>query len=159
MCTGNRPSGATVYVEPDSVVSLNNDLLQTRAKEERAVREVLRELTERLAAQRVAIEQGLQLLGEVDFIVAKGRLSRRMHGVAPRITTERRLRLVTARHPLLTDPVPIDVHLGLQERTLVITGPNTGGKTAVLKTVGTAQRHGSIRLAHSRACRERTAPV
>ena len=133
---GESASGATVYVEPDSVVSLNNDLLQTRAKEERAVREVLRELTERLAAQRVAIEQGLQLLGEVDFIVAKGRLSRRMHGVAPRITTEKRLRLVTARHPLLTDPVPIDVHLGWQERTLVITGPNTGGKTAVLKTVG-----------------------
>ena len=133
---GESASGATVYVEPDSVVGLNNHLLQTRAKEERAVREVLRELTERLAAQRVAVEQGLQLLGEVDLIVAKGRLSRRMHGIAPRITTEKRLRLVAARHPLLTDPVPIDVHLGPQERTLVITGPNTGGKTAVLKTVG-----------------------
>jgi DNA mismatch repair protein MutS2 len=134
---GESASGATVYVEPDSVVSLNNHLLQTRAKEERAVREVLRELTERLAIQHVAIEQALQLLGEVDLIVAKGRLSRRMHGVAPRITTgEKRLRLVAARHPLLTDPVPIDIHLGPQERTLVITGPNTGGKTAVLKTVG-----------------------
>ena len=133
---GESASGATVYVEPDSVVGLNNHLLQTRAKEERAVRDVLRELTERLAAQRVAIEQGLQLLGEADLIVAKGRLSRRMHGIAPRITTEKRLRLVAARHPLLTDPVPIDVHLGPQERTLVITGPNTGGKTAVLKTVG-----------------------
>ena len=133
---GESASGATVYVEPESVVGLNNDLLQTRAKEERAVREVLRELTERLAAQRVAVEQGLKLLGEVDLIVAKGRLSRRMHGVAPHLTTEKRLRLVAARHPLLTDPVPIDIHLGPQERTLVITGPNTGGKTAVLKTVG-----------------------
>ena len=133
---GESASGATVYVEPESVVGLNNDLLQTRAKEERAVREVLRELTERLAAQRVAVEQGLKLLGEVDLIVAKGRLSCRMHGVAPHMTTEKRLRLVAARHPLLTDPVPIDIHLGPQERTLVITGPNTGGKTAVLKTVG-----------------------
>ena len=134
---GESASGATVYVEPDSVVSLNNHLLQTRAKEERAVREVLRDLTERLAIQHVAIEQALQLLGEVDLIAAKGRLSRRMHGVAPRITTtQKRLRLVAARHPLLADPVPIDVHLGPQERTLVITGPNTGGKTAVLKTVG-----------------------
>ena len=134
---GESASGATVYVEPDSVVSLNNHLLQTRAKEERAVREILRELTERLAIQHVAMEQALQLLGEVDLIVAKGRLSRRMHGVAPRITTtEKRLRLVAARHPLLTDPVPIDVHLGPQERALIITGPNTGGKTAVLKTVG-----------------------
>ncbi len=133
---GESASGATVYVEPDSVVGLNNHLLQTRAKEERAVRKVLRELTDRLATQRVAIQQGLQLLGEVDLIAAKGRLSRRMHGIAPRITTEKRLRLVAARHPLLTDPVPIDVRLGPQERTLVITGPNTGGKTAVLKTVG-----------------------
>ena len=134
---GESASGATVYVEPDSVVNLNNHLLQTRAKEERAIREVLRELTERLAIQHVAIEQALQLLGEADLIVAKGRLSRRMQGVAPRIsTTDKRLRLVAARHPLLTDPVPIDVHLGPQERTLVITGPNTGGKTAVLKTVG-----------------------
>lgn len=133
---GESASGATVYVEPDSVVGLNNHLLQSRAKEERAVREVLRELTERLAIQRVAIEQGLQLLGEVDLIAAKGQLSRRMHGVAPRMTPERRLRLVAARHPLLSDPVPVDVHLASQERTLVITGPNTGGKTAVLKTVG-----------------------
>jgi len=133
---GESASGATLYVEPGSVVGLNNDLLQTRAREERAVREVLRELTERLATQRVEIMQGLNLLGEVDFIVAKGRLSVRMRGVAPRMTRERRLRLVAARHPLLQDPAPVDVHLGQGERTLVVTGPNTGGKTAVLKTVG-----------------------
>lgn len=133
---GESSSGATLYVEPENVVSLNNHLLQTRAREERAVREVLRELTERLAAQRVEIVQGLNLLGEVDFIVAKGRLSRRMQGVAPRMNGERRLRLLAARHPLLQDPVPVDIRLGPRERTLVVTGPNTGGKTAVLKTVG-----------------------
>ena len=133
---GESSSGATLYVEPENVVGLNNHLLQTRAREERAVREVLRELTERLAAQRVEIVQGLNLLGEVDFIVAKGRLSRRMQGVAPRMNGERRLRLLAARHPLLRDPVPVDIRLGPRERTLVVTGPNTGGKTAVLKTVG-----------------------
>ena len=133
---GESSSGATLYVEPENVVSLNNHLLQTRAREERAVREVLRELTERLAAQRVEIVQGLNLLGEVDFIVAKGRLSRRMQGVAPRMNGERRLRLLAARHPLLRDPVPVDIRLGPRERTMVVTGPNTGGKTAVLKTVG-----------------------
>ena len=133
---GESASGATLYVEPENVVSLNNHLLHTRAREERAVREVLRQLTERLAAQRVEIVQGLKLLGEVDFIVAKGRLSSRMQGVPPRMNRERRLRLVAARHPLLRDPAPVDVHLGPGERTLVVTGPNTGGKTAVLKTVG-----------------------
>ena len=133
---GESASGATLYVEPGHVVGLNNHLLQTRAKEERAVREVLRELTERLAAQRVDIAQGLNLLGEVDFVVAKGRLSTRMQGIPPRMNRERRLRLLAARHPLLQDPVPVDVRLGPGERTLVVTGPNTGGKTAVLKTVG-----------------------
>ncbi|MDE0204977.1 MAG: endonuclease MutS2, partial [Candidatus Tectomicrobia bacterium] len=133
---GESSSGVTLYVEPENVVGLNNHLLQTRAREERAVREVLREITERLAAQRVEIIQGLNLLGEVDFIVAKGRLSRRMQGVAPRMNGERRLRLLAARHPLLQDPVPVDIRLGPRERTLVVTGPNTGGKTAVLKTVG-----------------------
>ena len=133
---GESASGATLYVEPENVVGLNNYLLQTRAREERAVREVLRQLTERVGAQRVDIVQGLKLLGEVDFTVAKGRLSSRMQGVAPRMNRERRLRLLAARHPLLRDPAPVDVHLGPGERTLVVTGPNTGGKTAVLKTVG-----------------------
>ena len=133
---GESASGATLYVEPENVVGLNNHLLQTRAREERAVRDVLRQLTERLAAQRVEILQGLNLLGEADFVIAKGRLSTRMRGVAPRMNRERRLRLLAARHPLLQDPVAVDVHLGPGERTLVVTGPNTGGKTAVLKTVG-----------------------
>src|SRR5499427_1939494 len=133
---GESASGATVYVEPASVVELNNQLLHIQAEEEREVRQVLRQLTERLAAQSVAVEQGLELLGEADFIVAKGRLSRQFASVRAPHTQHLELRLLGARHPLLSAAVPTDVCLGPDSRTLVITGPNTGGKTAALKTVG-----------------------
>lgn len=133
---GESASGATVYVEPDGVVEFNNQLLHIQAEEEREIRQILRQLTERVAVQSVAIEQALELLGEADFLVAKGRLSRQMHGVAPRFVSRQELRLLGARHPALPSAVPIDVRLGPEDRTLVITGPNTGGKTAALKTVG-----------------------
>lgn len=133
---GESASGATVYVEPDNVIDLNNQLLHSRAAEERAIREVLQQLTERLSVQSVALQQALQIVGEIDFLVAKGRLSQRMQGIAPQLTSEPCLHLLQARHPLLSTPVPVDVHLGPDDKALVITGPNTGGKTAVLKTVG-----------------------
>jgi DNA mismatch repair protein MutS2 len=133
---GESASGATVYVEPDSIVDFNNQLLHAQAEEERAIREVLRELTTQLAVHRVALEHALQILAEVDFLCAKGRLSIRLCGVAPHFTSQAQLRLVAARHPLITAPVPIEVHLEPSQSTLVITGPNTGGKTAALKTVG-----------------------
>ena len=133
---GESASGATIYVEPESVVDLNNHLSHTQAAEERVVREVLRELTGRLAAQRVAFEQALFIVGEIDLILAKARLSRRMQGIAPSFTSSAQLDLPSARHPLIPNAVPIHVQLGPLHRTLVITGPNTGGKTAVLKTVG-----------------------
>ncbi len=133
---GESSSGATVYVEPEAIVPLNNQLLHEQAEEERAIRAVLRDLTARVAVQRVALAQALQIIGEVDLIVAKGRLSLRMQGAAPQFVSERQLHLQAAHHPLIADPVPIDVSLGSEDRTLVITGPNTGGKTAVLKTVG-----------------------
>ena len=84
----------------------------------------------------MAFTSRLAHLGEIDFLVAKGRLSQRMQGIAPQLTEQPSLRLLQARHPLLPTPVPVDVHLGPDTKTLVITGPNTGGKTAVLKTVG-----------------------
>ena len=133
---GESASGATVYVEPESIVDLNNQLLHAQAEEERAIREVLRQLTMRVAVQRVVLSQAQQIIGDVDFIVAKGRLSLRMTGAAPRFGTDGRLQMLAARHPFLSDPVPIDVQVEPAQRTLVITGPNTGGKTAVLKTVG-----------------------
>lgn len=133
---GESSSGATVYVEPDSVVDLNNQFWREQAEEERAVRAVLRELTNRLAAQGIPLGQALQIVGEIDFLHAKGRLSQRMQGSVPRFTSEPHLRLLSARHPLLDAPVPIDAHVGPEARTLIITGPNTGGKTIALKTVG-----------------------
>ncbi len=133
---GESASGATLYVEPENAVDPNNQLLRAQSEEERAVRQVLRDLTERVAVQRVALEQALQIMGEIDLVLAKGRLSVGMHGAAPRLTTDAHLQLVAARHPLLREPVPVDVHVGPESRTLVITGPNTGGKTAILKTVG-----------------------
>ncbi len=133
---GESSSGATVYVEPDSVVDLNNQVFHIQAEEERAVREVLRELTARVAVQRVALAQAQQIMGEVDLLVAKGRLSVSMKGVAPQFAEDNRVNLLAARHPSIVEPVPVDVQIGGEDRTLVITGPNTGGKTAVLKTVG-----------------------
>lgn len=133
---GESASGATVYVEPEQVVDLNNRLLHAHAEEEREEREVLRELTGRVAVQRVVLEQSLAIVGHLDFICAKGRLSLQMQGSSPCLTTQQRMHLVAARHPLLREPTPIDVQLGPENRTLVVTGPNTGGKTAVLKTVG-----------------------
>jgi DNA mismatch repair protein MutS2 len=133
---GESASGATVYVEPEQVVELNNQLLHTQAEEERAIRAVLRELTVRVAAQRAPLDQALQLVGEIDVVCAKGHLSLRMRGAAPQFSLDTRLELREARHPLLTAPIPIDIHIEPERRTLVITGPNTGGKTAVLKTLG-----------------------
>ncbi len=133
---GESASGATVYVEPDGAVELNNQLLHIQAEEEREVRQILRQLTERLSAQSVALAQAIEGLGEVDFVVAKGHLSRDMQGSAPHFVTPLALRVLGARHPLLPTAVPIDICVGPEHRTLVITGPNTGGKTAALKTLG-----------------------
>jgi DNA mismatch repair protein MutS2 len=133
---GESASGATVYVEPEPVVDLNNQLFHAQAEEERAIRDVLRELTARVAVQRVGLAQAQQIMGEVDLVVAKGRLSTRMQGVSPQFTDAPQVHLLAARHPMIAEPVPVDVQIGPEDRTLVITGPNTGGKTAVLKTVG-----------------------
>ncbi|HEY8416735.1 MAG TPA: endonuclease MutS2 [Limnochordales bacterium] len=130
-------SGATVFVEPLEVVELNNELQEARSQEEQEVERLLRHLSAQVG--RVAEEMlvGVSLLAELDLILAKARLAESMRAVAPKMNEEGWVRIVGGRHPLLTGRVvPIDVWLGREARVLVITGPNTGGKTVTLKTIG-----------------------
>ncbi|MGE5554165.1 MAG: endonuclease MutS2 [Betaproteobacteria bacterium] len=130
-------SGATLFVEPLAVVELNNQLRQVAAAEQEEVRRILAALTQRVASAASDLEAAMVALGQIDFLLAKGKLAREMDATPPRLNREGRIRLRQARHPLLTGPVvPIDVTLGEDFATLVITGPNTGGKTVTLKTVG-----------------------
>ncbi|HHW13658.1 MAG TPA: endonuclease MutS2, partial [Firmicutes bacterium] len=124
-------------VEPLSVVELNNQLRQVTSAEEEEVHRILAELSQRVAASASELKGAMEALGRLDFLLAKGKLAREMEATAPRLNREGRLNLRRARHPLLTGAVvPIDVTLGEDFTTLVITGPNTGGKTVTLKTIG-----------------------
>lgn len=131
-------TGSTLFIEPMSVVKLNNDLKEAFLKEQEAIEAVLAELSN-LAAQYAAyLLDNYRILADLDFIFAKANLAKIQNGMAPIFNTEGRIRIRQGRHPLL-DPkkvVPIDVHLGDTFHLLIITGPNTGGKTVSLKTVG-----------------------
>jgi DNA mismatch repair protein MutS2 len=130
-------SGATVFMEPTAVVELGNELRRLAIQERQEVERILRELSGLVGRRSDPLEATLSLLGEVDFIAARAKLSCASRATEPAINTNGVLRLRQARHPLLRgEVVPIDVHLGDAFSVLVITGPNTGGKTVTLKTVG-----------------------
>lgn len=130
-------SGATVFMEPAAVVELGNELRQAEARERQEVERILRELTAQIGRYAPALAETVDLLGEVDFILARGKAALLMDAVEPMINREGFVALRRARHPLLTGPVvPIDLDLGREATVIVITGPNTGGKTVSLKTVG-----------------------
>jgi len=145
-------SGLTLYVEPSVVVELNNGLRQLHARATAEIRNVLLNLTAMVRRQREAIAQTVDALVELDLLAARARLARRLRAARPKLADDGRLVLRAARHPLLAAraaaeaapappaqaecPVPIDVELGGAFHVLVITGPNTGGKTVALKTVG-----------------------
>jgi len=130
-------SGATVFIEPQRIVERGNELRDTELAIEEEIRRILRELSGVIGAWAEALERDQRTLGLLDFIVAKARLAGEMGATNPRVGDEGVLSLRSARHPLLTGQVvPIDVWAGDDFRTLVITGPNTGGKTVALKTVG-----------------------
>lgn len=130
-------SGATLFVEPMAVVELNNKIKEAQVEEEREVQRILRELSRRVGAQGKALADGVDVLARLDLIFAKARLARRMDGVRPQMNEDGWLHIKGSRHPLLTgNVVPIDVWLGKDNHVLVITGPNTGGKTVTLKTIG-----------------------
>ena len=131
-------SGSTLFIEPMAVVEIGNDLKQWMAKEQREIERILAEFSGRVAPDAPLIANNIALLTELDAIFAKARLGREMHAVPPKLNREGRIRLLRARHPLI-DPatvVPNDLWLGEEFKALIITGPNTGGKTVTLKTVG-----------------------
>ncbi|MBF6589381.1 MAG: endonuclease MutS2 [Ktedonobacterales bacterium] len=131
-------SGATVFVEPLAVVEMNNRLRQLQIEERQEVERILQELSGEVGAEAAYVRLAVELLAEIDVQLAKARYAGLIRAGAPRVNSEGRLRLRRARHPLLTGKVvPIDFWLGGDEaRMVVITGPNTGGKTVALKTVG-----------------------
>ncbi|MCI9481394.1 MAG: endonuclease MutS2 [Oscillibacter sp.] len=131
-------SGATLFVEPMGVVQANNEYIELEAKEQKEIERILAELSADAAAHREDIQWDYDALVHLDLIFARGELSYKMDGVRPEVRRDGCTRLRRARHPLLDakKAVPIDLELGNAFDTLVITGPNTGGKTVSLKTLG-----------------------
>ncbi|MDE0018585.1 MAG: endonuclease MutS2 [Candidatus Poribacteria bacterium] len=150
-------SGATFFVEPLGIVQMNNQLHEATEAEHREIQRILLTLTDHVRDHLPELESSLELLAEFDFLNAKARFSLALNAVEPKLNTRANVKLIEARHPLLEchlqneqppDPdaevdanlpkqvVPTNIHIGKTFKTLIITGPNTGGKTVVLKTVG-----------------------
>lgn len=134
-------TGATVFIEPLTVVEVGNDLRQAVLEEEREIQRILSELSSEVGANSEEILQNLMLYAEIDLAMAKAQYAQSMKAVEPSISIGERgtgtLKLVKARHPLLKEKaVPLSVEIGKDFSTLIITGPNTGGKTVALKTIG-----------------------
>lgn len=131
-------TGSTLFIEPMAIVKLNNDLKELYAKEQEEIQVILARLSEDTATYIEEIRANYRSLTDLDFIFARGQLAYSMNGSRPILNTEGRIRIRSGRHPLL-DPrkvVPITVTLGEDFSLLIVTGPNTGGKTVSLKTVG-----------------------
>ncbi|WP_040477214.1 endonuclease MutS2 [Halanaerobium saccharolyticum] len=134
---GQSASGLTLFMEPMSVVRLNNELREVRAKESAEIQRILQMLSSKIAQDEEIIKRDLMIITRLDSIAAAAKFSLDFECNAADINQKGIIELKQARHPLLKeDPVPIDLKLGDDIATLVITGPNTGGKTVALKTVG-----------------------
>lgn len=130
--------GGTLFIEPQVIIDMNNHLRELESQEKEEMARILAELSAGVSEAFHDLNNNQELLAELDFIMAKGKLSQRMDAEEPKLDDQHVLELKDARHPLL-DPkkaVPITVSLGRDYHTLVITGPNTGGKTLTLKTMG-----------------------
>ncbi|SHE51943.1 DNA mismatch repair protein MutS2 [Seinonella peptonophila] len=131
-------SGATLFIEPAQVVSLNNQLREQELAEEQEIERILREVSQSVLEVVEPLAINVDRLGTMDVIFAKAQFGRVYRGICPILSEDCKLRLKKARHPLIPadQVVPIDVNLDDQQKAILITGPNTGGKTVSLKTVG-----------------------
>lgn len=132
-------SGSTVYIEPRAVVQLNEEITQLRADERHEMARILRELSNMLRPHTNIIRNNAWVLGHLDFVRAKFLFMQENKAVVPQLSTDKTVQLLQVRHPLLTNPIANDLHFLDELTVIVITGPNTGGKTVMLKTLGLAQ--------------------
>ena len=141
-------TGVTLFMEPLSIVQLENNLSELFSLEKQEVEKILLTLSLKLSPNLPVLERNLELLSHLDFVFAKAKLGKKMDGVRPSLEKEKKLKLLDARHPLIPKDkvVPISIHIGENFRLLVITGPNTGGKTVCLKTLGLLQLMGQAGL-------------
>ncbi len=131
-------TGSTLFIEPMAIVKLNNDLRALEIQEQKEIEMILADLSNQLAPYQEELETNFEILTKLDFIFAKAALSKHYNASEPEFNTKRIINIKDGRHPLL-DPakvVPISIHLGRDFDLLIVTGPNTGGKTVSLKTVG-----------------------
>ena len=131
-------TGATLFIEPQAIVNLNNELRQLESDEQAEITRILELFSSRVAEHSTELENNQRLLAELDFINAKGKLSFMMDARCPHLNEDGYLEIFSGRHPLIPKDkvVPTDISLGRDWTTLLITGPNTGGKTVTLKTIG-----------------------
>ncbi|EMB53414.1 endonuclease MutS2 [Streptococcus mutans] len=132
-------SGNTVYIEPRAVVNLNEEMTQARADERHEMTRILHDLSDRLRSQTDIIGNNAWLLGHIDFVRGKYLYMRENQASLPSLTTDQTIRLLSVRHPLLSNSIANDLHFEHDTTTILITGPNTGGKTIMLKTLGIIQ--------------------
>lgn len=131
-------SGSTVYIEPSVIFELNNKINGIKAEEAIEIEKILKNLSLSLFPIASKLKISLETIGKIDFIFAKAKYSKKINGICPIINDKKQIFLYGARHPLIDEKsvVPIDIALGKDYTSLLITGPNTGGKTVTLKTVG-----------------------
>lgn len=131
-------SGQTLFIEPQVIVELNNEIQAIRVKEQQEMERILLDLSHRVGDNRQELDSNVEILAQIDFMFAKARYGKTIQGSKPKINQEGKIALYKARHPLipLEQVVANDIFLGKDYSMMVITGPNTGGKTVTLKTVG-----------------------
>ncbi|PLT32336.1 endonuclease MutS2 [Bacillus sp. V5-8f] len=131
-------SGQTLFIEPQAVVQLNNVLQETRVKEQQEIERILIELSGAVGEHTHELLENVKILAQLDFIFAKAVYAKEIKASKPQLNNEGRVKLFKAKHPLIPQDkvVPNDIYLGEEFTTIVITGPNTGGKTVTLKTIG-----------------------